>query len=115
MSQFSNIRIINRRTDKSLETTYIGRGSKWGNPYEIGRDGNREEVISAYRVYLWQMLKTREISLDDLRGLQGEVLGCYCKPRKCHGDVLADASDWAMKVDVFDPNVLPDWVLSASS
>lgn len=64
---------------------YIGRGSKWGNPFKIGEDGNREEVISKYREWI---LKQPHL-LRDLKELDGKVLGCWCKPNSCHGDVLA--------------------------
>lgn len=63
---------------------YIGRGSKWGNPYKIGKDGTRKEVIKKYEKYL---LNSSEL-LDSLEELRYKKLGCYCKPKICHGDVL---------------------------
>ncbi len=63
---------------------YIGRGSKWGNPFIIGQDGNREEVINKYENYL---LNNPEL-LNSLHELKGKTLGCFCKPKPCHGDVL---------------------------
>jgi len=65
---------------------YIGRGSKWGNPFKIGRDGTRKEVIEKYRIYL---LYNDEL-LADLHELKGKVLGCYCSPKPCHGDILIE-------------------------
>jgi hypothetical protein len=65
---------------------YIGRPSKWGNPFEIGRDGTREEVIEKYREYI---LSKPEL-LKDLSELKGKILGCWCKPKACHGDVLVE-------------------------
>ena len=62
---------------------------KWGNPYLIGRDGNREEVIALYRAYL---LDNKEL-MDSLDELKGKVLGCYCKPQACHGDVLDELAN----------------------
>lgn len=64
---------------------YIGRGSKWGNPFNIGKDGNREEVIQKYEMYL---LNNFEL-MSSLPKLKGKVLGCFCKPKACHGDILA--------------------------
>lgn len=64
---------------------YIGRGSKWGNPYIIGRDGTREEVIVKYRNYI---IMRRKDLLNDLEELKGKRLGCWCAPKVCHGDVL---------------------------
>lgn len=68
---------------------YIGRGSKWGNPFKIGPDGNREEVIEKYEAYI---LANQEL-LDSLDELRGKTLGCWCNPKPCHGDVLAELAD----------------------
>ena len=72
---------------------YIGRGSKWGCPYTIIKDrptlakeivNTKEEALSKYREYV---LASPELmaSLDEL---DGKILGCFCKPEPCHGDVL---------------------------
>jgi len=66
----------------------IGRGSKWGNRFVIGRDGSRDDVISKYREWI---LKNDEL-LGCLEELKDKVLGCYCKPLACHGDVLVELS-----------------------
>ena len=71
---------------KERYDVYIGRGSKWGNKFVIGKDGNREEVIRKYRE--WIMLN-KEL-LNSLHELKGKKLGCFCKPQACHGDVLAE-------------------------
>lgn len=71
---------------KEKYDVYIGRPSKWGNPFIIGRDGTREEVIEKYREYIMQ----RPDLLSDLHELKGKVLGCWCKPKPCHGDVLVE-------------------------
>jgi hypothetical protein len=65
---------------------YIGRPSKWGNPFEIGIDGTRQEVISKYRDYV---LDTKAL-MDALLELEGKILGCWCHPLPCHGDVLVE-------------------------
>lgn len=68
---------------------YIGRPSKWGNPYAIGKDGTREEVIEKYRAYI----QARPDLMAALPELRGKVLGCWCKTTPdvpCHGDVLAE-------------------------
>jgi len=64
--------------------TYIGRGSKWGNPYIIGVDGDREEVISKFEAYIMN----KPDLIADLHELRGKVLGCWCAPKACHGDIL---------------------------
>lgn len=70
---------------KSRYDVYIGRPSKWGNPFVIGRDGDRAEVIRRYRDYILN----NTTLLGALPELKGKVLGCWCAPQPCHGDVLA--------------------------
>jgi len=104
------IRVVNRRTHRQDETVYIGRGSMWGNRFVIGQDGSRARVIWKYAYDLWLRLKAGNITLQQLRDLRDETLGCYCKPHACHGDVLVVASTWAWSVDQIDPAVMPPWV-----
>ncbi len=67
---------------------YIGRGSDWGNPYAIGFDGDRDEVIRKYQYdFERNFLKS---SKEDALRLKGKILGCHCKPAACHGDVIAN-------------------------
>lgn len=74
---------------------YIGRPSKWGNPFLIGQDGNRQEVVEKYE----QWLQTRPELLAQIKGLKGKRLGCYCAPLLCHGDVLARWADSYQEVE----------------
>lgn len=74
---------------KQSYDVYIGRPSKWGNPFEIGKDGTRKEVIEKYRQYL---LNSPEL-MADLHELKGKVLGCWCSPKACHGEVLAELAN----------------------
>jgi hypothetical protein len=76
--------VVNCRKDKY--DVFIGRPSKWGNPYKIGINGTRDEVIEKYREYL----KTNKILLDQLYKLKGKRLGCFCAPLKCHGHILLE-------------------------
>jgi hypothetical protein len=68
---------------------YIGRPSKWGNKFVIGKDGTREEVVKKYR----EWLLTQPELLDSLRELKGKRLACWCYPRLCHGNVLTELAD----------------------
>ena len=77
-------RVVNLRHEKY--EVYIGRGSKWGNRFVIGRDGDRAEVIRKYR----EWIMGNEYLLSCLSELKDKVLGCYCKPLACHGDVLVE-------------------------
>lgn len=63
---------------------YIGRLSKWGNPFREGRDGTRAEVIARYEKWI----KTQPRLMSQLHELRDKVLGCWCAPLPCHGDVL---------------------------
>jgi len=66
---------------------YIGRGSKWGNPFVLMKDSSDEErnrVCDLYEEYFWT---TNLVS--ELYKLKGKSLGCFCKPKRCHGDFLA--------------------------
>lgn len=74
---------------KEPHDVYIGRPSKWGNPFTIGRDGTREEVIAKYR----EWIKSQPRLLADLHELEGKVLGCWCSPQACHGDVLSELAE----------------------
>ena len=64
---------------------YIGRPSEWGNPFTIGKDGSRGDVISKYENWL---IGNAEL-MGKIHTLRGKILGCWCKPKACHGDVLA--------------------------
>lgn len=91
-------RIVNlRHTPDALANgaVRIDRKTRWGNPFVIGRDGSREEVIALYRAELWRRIRAGEINLDDLAALHGKSLACWCAPRPCHGEVLARAAAWA--------------------
>jgi Domain of unknown function (DUF4326) len=74
---------------KSKYDIRIDRATIWGNPFVIGRDGTREEVISKYRAYL---LSNPNL-MARLPSLKGKVLGCWCHPKACHGDVLAELAE----------------------
>lgn len=65
---------------------YIGRPSKWGNPFVIGKDGTREEVLALYRTWV----ATQTLPFSELRGL---TLGCWCAPYPCHGDILMELAN----------------------
>jgi hypothetical protein len=65
--------------------TYIGRGSEWGNPFVIGKDGNRAQVIAAHQ--RWATLQPQLLERIR-RELRGKDLVCFCAPLACHGDTL---------------------------
>jgi hypothetical protein len=73
----------------------VDRKSKWGNPFVIGRDGDRSEVIAKHKAHLWGRIKSGEVTLEELADLHDKRLGCWCAPCDCHGDTLTAAAAWA--------------------
>ena len=69
---------------KSAYDVYIGRPSKWGNPFVIGKDGTRGDVVRKYAEWA-EANGLREQAKHELKG---KVLACWCAPQACHGDVL---------------------------
>lgn len=70
---------------------YVGRPSPFGNPYTIGKDGTREEVIQKYRAWFRHQLKTSDtflVIVERLRTAKGLV--CWCAPHPCHADVIVE-------------------------
>lgn len=77
-------RVLNKKHDTIPATAvYIGRPSKWGNPFKLGKDGTREQVIELYKQHLKDSGLVHCVSI-----LEGKDLVCWCAPLACHGDVL---------------------------
>ena len=86
--------VVNSR--KAPYDVYIGRPSKWGNPFSHlpntlaeFRVSSREEAVGKYE----EWLRTQPDLMASLPELRGKRLGCWCKPKACHGDVLARLAD----------------------
>jgi len=77
---------------------YIGRGRcpktgnfyGFGNPFSIGKDGTRKEVIEKYRIYFYERLKKDNNFWRKVQECKNKTLGCWCKPEDCHGDIIAE-------------------------
>ena len=80
-------KVYNKRTHAppSNNSVYIGRPSIWGNPFVIGRDGDRNEIIAKYKRWLESSPALRARAKVELKG---KNLVCWCAPLPCHGDVL---------------------------
>lgn len=96
------IRGMSKAEIEAAGIVYIGRpcprrglrGHKLANPYVIGRDGTREEVIANYRAYL---LASPDL-LMIVETLRGGTLGCFCdQSEDCHAKVVADVADGIAK------------------
>lgn len=71
-------------------SVYIGRGSKWGNPFIINQHGNRAEVIAKYKEHIQNDPK---LFAEAKTELIGKNLVCFCAPLACHGDVLLEIAN----------------------
>lgn len=73
---------------------YIGRDKgyrgRWGNPFIVGKDGTREEVVAKYRQWLRGQ---PELLVRVQQELRGKDLVCFCAPKSCHGDVLLEIAN----------------------
>lgn len=85
----------------------IMRGTRWGNPFVIGRDGDRADVVRKYRRWLWQAIQTDTGMADAVRQLHGRDLCCCCAPAACHGDVLVAAAAWLSRPAVAECPATP--------
>jgi hypothetical protein len=88
------LRITTVRNKKNNEEfdVYIGRGTRWGNPYEIGHGpggDSRETVIEKYRQHFETEILPDPDRRAALLSLRGYRLGCFCAPLPCHGDIIA--------------------------
>lgn len=73
---------------------YIGRPSRWGNPYPISQNVSREDVIAKFREYLLGQIKENPALIDEIvKTMKGRRLGCFCSPLSCHGDVYKEICD----------------------
>lgn len=82
-----HIKVVHCKRD--IYDVYIGRPGKWGNPFTIGKDGTREEVMDKYR----QWIPTQPHLMNALSSLEGRILGCWCAPNACHGDILKELAE----------------------
>lgn len=67
---------------------YPKQNSPFANPFKVGKDGKREEVLEKYELYLQDQIKNNIITKEMLLTLKDKNLGCWCKPEPCHGDIL---------------------------
>lgn len=88
----STTTVVNLTTGAKYDV-YIGRPSQFGNPFKIGRDGTRDEVIAKFEEYAISKVTTDAKFCRAVLGLYGKVLGCYCSPLSCHGDILVKITE----------------------
>jgi hypothetical protein len=76
--------VWNRRGIHPTNAVYVGRGTPWGNPFVIGKDGDRDEVCDRFEREVLPAL--------DVGPLVGKDLVCWCAPKRCHADALLRAA-----------------------
>jgi hypothetical protein len=82
--------VLHKYRDKPTpDAVFVGRPSKWGNPFVIGKDGTRDDVVAKYRSWVG----TQPHLLNALDELRGKDLICFCAPENCHGLVLLELAN----------------------
>lgn len=69
---------------------FVGRPSDYGNPFSIGKDGTRLEVIEKYREWLREH---PEMVAKIKKNLRGKNLSCFCSPLRCHAEVIMEIAN----------------------
>ena len=82
-------RLVNVRTGAKFDIS-IMRPGPYGNPYRIGPDGDREEVIRKFRYDFYARLKIDQAWKLQVEKLRGKIIACCCTPLGCHGDVYLE-------------------------
>jgi len=77
---------------------YVGRPGALGNPFVLHNEEGRQTAIDSYRRWLYERLSSGDqaviAALEALR--EHSIIGCWCKPLACHGDVIVSAWKWWM-------------------
>lgn len=77
--------VLNRRHDEiPPDAVYVGRPSKWGNPFIVGVDGDRNGCLVQYEEWLMNNPQL----LMQFEELRGKTLVCWCTPLPCHAHIL---------------------------
>jgi Domain of unknown function (DUF4326) len=88
---FKNPRVLNRAFSSyygRYTSIYVGRPTKWGNPYGMGLESRRDLVCDQYDQYIATRLINDLLTEKDFKELEGKNLMCFCAPKRCHADTL---------------------------
>jgi len=109
------IKVVNIRDYKGGDLIRIDRSSVLGNPIRFNRvcivcgerhvddEEGRRNLVGCYKIWLWKVGRNIEAVSKELNRLEGLalerdlVLGCWCKPKQCHGDVIKSYLDWRLR------------------
>lgn len=87
-------RAVNVKHEKC--DAYMGRempgyaASTFRNIFKVGRDGSKSEVLDKYRKHLITLLESNPAAKQEFEQLRGKTLGCWCKPNRCHVDIIVE-------------------------
>ncbi|EBY9527505.1 DUF4326 domain-containing protein [Salmonella enterica subsp. enterica serovar Infantis] len=90
-------RVVNMRNGNNDYDVRIDRTTKWGNKFYMKKEtvAERDRVCDCHKVDLWRKILNGDITLRELDALYGKKLGCWCWPKRCHGDAIVEAVEWA--------------------
>jgi len=97
---FRRTEVVSMRNGNKNFDVRIDRQSKWGNRHFMKEEtvAERDRVCDEHKKELWEKIHAGDITLSELEELYGKKLGCWCKPKRCHGDALAEAAEWAHRL-----------------
>ncbi len=85
--------LVNVSRHGKKDVRMIDRDTKFGNPFrleEVGGHYTRKESVEAYREWFKEKIRSDPEFRKSVEDLKGETLGCWCKPKQCHGDVILE-------------------------
>lgn len=89
-------RVFNKRKGHPAApqgSVYVGRPSKWGNPFPMALEAHRQYSIDRYREWLVKNPDGQKIAALARKELRGKNLVCWCAPAPCHADVLLEIAN----------------------
>lgn len=83
---------------KEKYDVYIGRYGKgmdgyFGNPFKLKKGEVSGSTLNKYREYFYGRVESDKEFREKVEGLRGKTLGCFCKPKPCHGDIIKEYLD----------------------
>jgi hypothetical protein len=85
-------RVVNRRYSGD-DVLYVGRPSRWGNPFPARTEADRDQVCDLHEMHLALQYLEGEVTDADFDSLRGKALQCFCAPKRCHADTLKKVAD----------------------
>jgi hypothetical protein len=91
----------------------IDRSTPLGNPFVLSKTQTREIVCGKYKDYLYKKIKERDKqicdcllkiyydALNDNDDKKEITLGCWCAPKQCHGEIIAEVINKMIERNVY--------------